>query len=286
MKKFIALLLALMLVFSLAACGKKDEAGTAEKDKPTEAPANALEKIKSSGKLIVATSPDYAPVEFLDPDKSGQEQFVGSDIELAKYIAKELGVEVVFEAIAFETIPAAVSQGTADIGISGFSWRKDRADTMDLSDMYFAQEAGQKLLVLKGNEKAFSKAEDFSGKSVACQNGSLQQTLVEEQLPSDVKIELVTNIGDAIMMLTTKKIDAVALSGENAQSYCNNYPDLSIADFIFKIEDEGYLAMMKKGETELVAEINKIISKVVAENMYQKWFDDANAYANKIGAAQ
>ncbi|MEG1181575.1 MAG: hypothetical protein RSD39_06050, partial [Oscillospiraceae bacterium] len=63
-------------------------------------------------------------------------------------------------------------------------------------------------------------------------------------------------------------------------------PDLSIADFIFKIEDEGYLAMMKKGETELVAEINKIISKVVAENMYQKWFDDANAYANKIGAAQ
>ena len=54
---------------------------------------NRLDKIKESGKLVLATSPDFAPLEFEDLS-SGEKKYVGSDIELAKYIAEKLGVEL------------------------------------------------------------------------------------------------------------------------------------------------------------------------------------------------
>lgn len=65
-------------------------------------------------------SPDYAPYEFIDLEKMGQgdEQYVGSDIELAKYIADSLGVELVIQPMDFDSVLAAVSEGKCDIAIS------------------------------------------------------------------------------------------------------------------------------------------------------------------------
>ena len=83
MKKMIALLLALVLALSLAACGNNP----ANTDEPQNTPANALEKIKADGVLSVALSPDFSPMEFVDSSKTGQEQFVGFDVMLAQYIA-------------------------------------------------------------------------------------------------------------------------------------------------------------------------------------------------------
>ena len=83
MKKMIALLLALVLALSLAACGNN----LANTDEPQTTPANALEKIKADGVLSVALSPDFSPMEFVDSSKTGQEQYVGFDVMLAQYIA-------------------------------------------------------------------------------------------------------------------------------------------------------------------------------------------------------
>ena len=60
---------------------------------------NRLDKIKESGKLVLATSPDFAPLEFEDLS-SGEKKYVGSDIELAKYIAEKLGVELQVSALS------------------------------------------------------------------------------------------------------------------------------------------------------------------------------------------
>ena len=69
---------------------------------------------------MLATSPDFAPLEFEDLS-SGEAQYVGSDIELAKYIAEKLGVELEISAMDFSAVQAAIPSGQADIAISGFA---------------------------------------------------------------------------------------------------------------------------------------------------------------------
>ena len=78
MKKLIALLLTLAFILSLSC------AALAE---------NKLEKILSIGEITFATSPDFAPSEFINPNATGDDQYVGADVELAKYIAQGLGVQ-------------------------------------------------------------------------------------------------------------------------------------------------------------------------------------------------
>ena len=80
MKKFVSLLLALMMALSLVACGSKADTKTDDKtdDDTVTEPANALEKIKADGVLTVALSPDFSPMEFVDSSKTGQDQYVAS----------------------------------------------------------------------------------------------------------------------------------------------------------------------------------------------------------------
>ena len=108
MKKMICLLLAALTVFALCACGSSDK--------------SALKEIKDSGVLTVALSPDFAPMEFVDSSKTGQEQYVGFDVMLAQYIADELGVKLEIQAMSFDACQTAVSTGSVPMSISGYSW--------------------------------------------------------------------------------------------------------------------------------------------------------------------
>ena len=107
---------------------------------PQQSLANALEKIKADGVLTVALSPDFSPMEFVDSSKTGQDQYVGFDITLAKYIAENLGVELVIEPMGFDASQTAVYTGSVPMSISGYSWTEDRAENYELSDYYYAGE--------------------------------------------------------------------------------------------------------------------------------------------------
>ena len=90
MKKFLALMLALMMALSLVACGEKapaDDGANAPDDAVVENTYNTL----TPGVLTVATSPDFAPYEFYVVDENGEYQLAGFDMALAQYIADYLG---------------------------------------------------------------------------------------------------------------------------------------------------------------------------------------------------
>ena len=147
-------------------------------------PANALEKIKADGVLTVALSPDFSPMEFVDSSKTGQDQYVGFDITLAKYIAENLGVELAIEPMGFDASQTAVYTGSVPMSISGYSWTEDRAQNYELSDYYYAgeNETRQALLIKKENADKYTSPEDLAGQDVGAQNASLQMQLVTEQL--------------------------------------------------------------------------------------------------------
>ena len=95
MKKLIALLLTLAFILSLSC---------------TALAENKLEKILSIGEITFATSPDFAPSEFINPNATGDDQYVGADVELAKYIAQGLGVKLVIMPMEFGALQAAITQ--------------------------------------------------------------------------------------------------------------------------------------------------------------------------------
>ena len=157
MKKVFALLLCLSLVLSLAGCGSPNEA----------------EEVKTvkEGKLIVAFSPDFAPMEFVDLTKEGQDMYVGFDVTLAKFIAENLRLQLVLVPMSFDACQKAVADGTVDMSISGFNWSQEREDNYNLSDYYYATVShdAQVLITLSGNADAFATAEGLTGARIGVQ---------------------------------------------------------------------------------------------------------------------
>lgn len=265
---------------------KTDAASEAETTTAAAAeidPNGHLAKIKAAGKISLGTAPDFAPWEFKDVS-SGKTEYVGSDIELAKYIAEKLGVELEIKPMEFSAIQQGLASGTVDMGISGFAYTEERANTLGLSDRYnMNSKKGQGLLVPKDQAANYTKAEDFAGKKVAAQNASLQQTLVQEQLPSDVSVQLITAVTDGVMMLTTGKVDALAVSGDNGESLSKTYPDVVMAEFKFAYNSDGNVVAVQKGDDELLTAINEIIAEVNEKGLYEQWKEEATALADSLG---
>ena len=111
MKKTIIILLAAVLLLSVAGCKKEAK--------------------KTS--LTVAISPDFAPMEFVDTSKTGQDQYVGFDITLANYLAQELGLTLEIKPMSFDACQTAVQLGSVDMSISGFSWTAEREENGNAS---------------------------------------------------------------------------------------------------------------------------------------------------------
>lgn len=267
-KLFCAALAAAMLMATMSGCGSSQ---------------NRLEKILESGKLVLATSPDFAPLEFEDLS-SGEAQYVGSDIELAKYIAEKLGVELEISAMDFSAVQAAIPSGQADIAISGFARTEERAQNMELSTPFnITEDGGQTVLVAKGQGANYTAAEDFSGLQIGAQNGSLQYNLVSEQLPDDVEIVPVGSLNDGVLMLETGKIDALASDLSNAELLLESHDGIETTDFMFEYSSEGNVAAVKKGETELIEAVNEIIEEVNELGLYDQWKDEATELAKSLG---
>lgn len=269
MKKVIAVLLSVLMIAGVfAGCGASD-GGSASNVKTV-----------ASGKLTVALSPDFAPMEFVDPTKSGQDMYVGFDVTLAKYIAEQMGLELVIMPMSFDACQTAVYAGTVDLSITGFSWTEERAQNYNLSDYYHAgdNEDEQTLITLASNGDKFATAEALKGAKIGAQNASLQQSLTEEQLP-DSELVLFTDLGTAVLQLKNGDFDCIAVADGNADAIIASNPEIAKSGFNFVVDEKytGNVILMQKGADELTAAVNEILKS--ASEHYDEWYADAKSIA-------
>ena len=266
MKKLFALILAVLMIASLAACGAE-----------TEAPANGIKTV-TPGKLTVAISPDFAPMEFVDPSKEGQDMFVGFDVTLSKYIAESMGLELVIMPMSFDACQTAVYTGTVDISVSGFSWTEERAENYNISDYYHAgdNEDEQCLITLASNGDKYATKEGLAGAKIGAQNASLQQSLTEEQLP-DNELILFTDLGTAVLQLKNGDFDCIAVAQGNGDAIIANNPEIAHTGFNFVVDEKytGNVVLIQKGNDAMTEAVNAALAS--SKDLWEGWYNDAKA---------
>jgi len=286
MKKVLSLTLAvLMLLAFFTGCNQNGNSSSADSgsgSNSSEPADDSLQKVLDAGKITVGTSPDFAPSEFIDLSKEGQDQYVGTDMTLARYIAEQLGVELEIKAMDFTTVTASVGQGTVDLGISGFTRTEERAENYDTSIPY-NMGAYQGIMIRGEDADKYKSLDDFAGVVIGAQNGSLQHKLITEQLP-DCEVKLISTIAEGIMMLQSGRIDALGMSGTSGDGYVRNYPELIMCDIHYDWESPGIVVLMQKDSPALKAKIDEIIQQVNDEDLYDGWLAEAQDLAFAVGA--
>ena len=266
MKKIVSLILAaLMLASMMVGCGSKESASTGA-------------KTVTSGKLTVATSPDFAPMEFMDPTKEGQDQYVGFDLTLAKYVADSMGLELVVMPMSFDACQTAVYAGTVDMAISGFSWTEDRAQNYNVSNYYHPgdNEDEQVLITLASNGDKYATADALKGAKIGAQNASLQQSLTTEQLP-DSELVLFTDLGTGVLQLKNGDFDCIAVAKGNGDAIIANNPEVAMSGFKFVVDEKytGNVILLQKNADELTAAVNSALAS--SKDQWDTWYSEAKA---------
>ena len=264
MKKILALVLALAMVFALCACGKTTSAPSGDNKYNTVVP----------GKLTVATSPDFAPYEFYAIEKDGTPQLAGFDVALAGYIADYLGLELDIIPMDFDGVLNELAAGAVDIGLAGLSPDPDRMDSMDFSDIYYL--GGQSFVTVKDKASVFTSLDDANKAEyeIGAQNGSIQYKLAEENTP-DADIVVLTKVTDIIAELLSGKLDGAFIETAVAEAYAKNYPDLAIVlDVPYDVA--GSAVGVNKGNDALLAGVNEAIAAVLKDGSMDQFVADAN----------
>lgn len=262
MKKLAMIVLMLLLVVG---CNNNTDVGE----------MSSVDQIKEKGKLVVATSADYPPYEFhalID----GKDEIVGFDMEIAKYIAQELGVELEVQDVKFESLLLGLESGMYDMVIAAMS--PDPARNVNFSDVYYNAKHG--IVINKKLMDEIKTLDDLQGKSVGVQLGSIQEGIAEEMEGITVKpLSLITTL---VLELKTDKVDAVLMEKPVAESFAKTNDDIMLVEDIEIVDETGGSAIaMKKGNDELTKEVNQILEKIKAENLIDGWVIEANELSNQ-----
>lgn len=228
-----------------------ESAGTEEAAEDTQAEAEAPAEFETAqeGKLVMVTNAEFPPYEYHEGD-----EIVGIDAEIAAAIADELGLELVIEDIAFDSIIPELVSGKADFAMAGMTVTEERKESVDFSNTY--AQASQKVIVQEDSEIA--TPEDLTGKIVGVQLGTTGDLYVTDLEAEGTTVERFSKGFEAVQALSQGKIDAVVIDEQPAQVFVSQTDGLKILDDSFT--DEEYAAAVKKGNTALLNAINDALA--------------------------
>lgn len=257
MKKYLVILLALIMVLSLSACG-----GSGSTDEDWES------QLGQRGKLRVGMATDYPPYETSDSDGN----VIGFDADMAQLIADQLGVELEIVPMDFDTIISAVAARTIDMGISCFSYNEERAKSVLFTDTYMTSAQA----CFSSTKYGIDSMEALKGGLVGAGNGTTGMDVAEELKDT---YGYTTQAGEIAVMTEAVKSGAMqAIITEKcvADSYINSDP----ASYQMLADDltvEEIKAITALDNNALLDKVNEAIASIMADEenyneLVLKWF--------------
>ncbi len=263
LKKLVALGLVAVLAVGLVGCGNKSSDNSGGNQ-------TALEQIKKNKKLVVATSPDYPPFEFM-VSENGKSKIVGADIDLAQKIADKLGVELEVKGMDFDALVSALQAGKVDMVITGMTPNEERKKAVDFSDIYFK---GENAVIVNAKDAGKFTSEDQLKKAkLGVQKGSTQETYVKDSLKVTNYKALVA-VPDLIADMKNGNIDAIVLNSKVAGINVTKYDGIKVVENLKLTsggDEEAMAVAIKKGDNaDLIKLTNEVIKELQDSGEYDK----------------
>lgn len=289
MKKLFCLMLALLMVFSLAACGSGEEETTAPSGEGSAIPG--LE----DGVLTVGMECVYAPYNWTQMDDSnGAVPIVnqpgayanGYDVMMAKKFCEKYGWELEVMALEWGGLSAALKAGTIDAAIAGQSMTEERLAEVDMAGPYFYAS----IVCVTKKDSPLASATGISQLSGTC---TAQQATIwyDSCLPQIADAEIMPPSDDApamIMAVESGMVDFICTDMPTARGACATYDDLVILDFSGSDDNfvvpEGEINIgisVVKGNTQLKDAFDAVLSQMT-EDDFTKLMDEAISIQPKV----
>lgn len=242
----------------------------------------------NSNELVMATNAAFPPYEYKVGEGKNVEDYAGIDIEIAQAVADKLGKELVIEDVAFGTVLTGVSQGKFDFGMAGITVTEDRKKTMDFSDTYAT---GIQVIIVKDGSDIKSLDDIFvfdeNGDPTALKNPDIKVGVQEnttgdiysssaisgwgfndlnddESIKTDRVIRYKTGAA-AVEAMKSNKVDCVIIDNEPAKSFVEANEGIHILEGDNEYAIEDYAICVKKGNTELLDQINAALAELKAD---------------------
>lgn len=217
---------------------------------------------KKENKLVLVTEAGFAPYEYYQDG-----EIVGVDIDIAKYLADSLGLELEVKDVAFDSIINEVKTGKADIGAAGISYSEERAKQVDFTINY----ATSKQVVIVKNDSTITNIQDLNNiknLKVAVQLGTVADTYITDNY-KNATITRQKKVLAAIQDLKTNKVDCVVLDELPAKEMLKEYNDLKILSN--PLFEDNYGMVIKKGNEELLNSVNQTLEKLKNEGKIDEY---------------
>ena len=302
MKKILAILLALVLVLSFAACASTAEttnedsnaqtnetadttetgdtdasaedtdAAAEDADAATEETTGAAFTTVEEGKLHMSTNAAFPPYEMVADGEGFQGTgYEGIDVEIAYAIAQKLGLELVVDDMDFTAALEAAQSGKSDMVMAGVTVNEDRLAVMDFSDSY----ATGVQVVIVTEDSPITTLDDIEGKLIGTQKGTTGFTYASDTPENggygeDAVIGFDNGLS-AVQALKNGQVDCVIIDNAPAQSFVAENPGLKILDTEWVTED--YAIGVAKGNTALLDAINGALAELIADGTVQGIID-------------
>ena len=266
MKKFLAVLLSVVMLAVLATgCAKYSPA----------------DEIKDRGTLVLYTNAAFPPYEYLSNG-----QAAGVDIDIAKAIAEELGVELEIHDVKFDTLIPALKSGKADIILAGMTVTDERKESVDFSISYAT--SVQYIIVPQDSE--VDTIEDLAGMKIGVQLGTTGNFIMSDEVNgvdnedgthtqgvlegTGAEVMTFNNAALAALELSNGGINAVVVDKLPAQIVAQNYENFKAIELVYadgSTTDESYAAAVAKGNESLLEVVDKVINELISSGKIDEW---------------
>jgi len=252
------LFIVVLLALAITACAKE--------------PANRLEAVQQAGKIVVGTSADYEPWEYMDDN----DDFAGADMDIMREIASRMGVEVEFQDLGFDALVTAVKEGKVDAAIAAMAATDERKESVAFSKVYYA---GDNVIVTTADSGiAFDDPLEAANYTIGTQSGTIMYYWVDENLIApglmdEGSLSLYERNEQVALDLQAGRIQLGIMDLEPGKQFMED-PNFGFVEvWRGPMDPAGQAIAIMQGEDALKAELDKHITDLLNEGFIRDTLD-------------